>query len=131
MPPPLPHSVELPLILHHEGLDEIIVKYLHLSSRKRPDLSEWERIVAKIKNPSMAVTIGIVGKYVQLKDSYKSLSEALTHGGIANEGARRRQGKHRERTGDDRDHHVNWRETRRPMARSRQDRNETGAGEHD
>jgi CTP synthase len=76
---------ELPLVLHREGLDEIIVKYLHLSSRKRPDLSEWEHIVAKIKNPSMAVTIGIVGKYVQLKDSYKSLSEALTHGGIAND----------------------------------------------
>src|SRR5919198_668132 len=76
---------ELPLILHQEGLDEIIVKYLHLSSRKRPDLNEWERIVAKIKNPSVAVTIGIVGKYVQLKDSYKSLSEALTHGGIGND----------------------------------------------
>jgi CTP synthase len=76
---------ELPLILHHEGLDEIIVKYLRLSSRKRPDLSEWERIVAKIKNPSVAVTVGIVGKYVQLKDSYKSLSEALTHGGIGND----------------------------------------------
>src|SRR6266516_4765073 len=76
---------ELPLILHHEGLDEIIVKYLHLSSRKRPDLSEWQHIVAKIRNPSVAVTIGIVGKYVQLKDSYKSLSEALTHGGIAND----------------------------------------------
>ncbi|MBI3328395.1 MAG: CTP synthase, partial [Nitrospinae bacterium] len=76
---------ELPLILHQEGLDEIIVKYLHLSSRRRPDLGEWERIVAKIKSPSMAVTIGIVGKYVQLKDSYKSLSEALTHGGIAND----------------------------------------------
>ena len=76
---------ELPLILHQEGLDEIIVKYLHLSSRQRPDLSEWQHIVAKIRNPSMAVTIGIVGKYVQLKDSYKSLSEALTHGGIAND----------------------------------------------
>jgi CTP synthase len=76
---------ELPLILHQEGLDEIIVKYLHLSSRRRPDLGEWQRIVAKIKNPSMTVTIGIVGKYVQLKDSYKSLSEALAHGGIAND----------------------------------------------
>jgi CTP synthase len=76
---------ELPLILHQEGLDEIIVKYLHLSSRRRPELDEWERIVAKAKNPSTAVTIGIVGKYVQLKDSYKSLSEALVHGGIAND----------------------------------------------
>jgi len=76
---------ELPLILHQEGLDEIIVKYLHLSSRRRPELDEWERIIAKAKNPSTAVSIGIVGKYVQLKDSYKSLSEALVHGGIAND----------------------------------------------
>ena len=74
---------EVPLVFRHEGLDELIVKKLSLRT-KEPDLSIWEEVVRKIKEPEDAVNIAIVGKYVGLKDSYKSLIEALTHGGIAN-----------------------------------------------
>ncbi len=75
---------EVPLVFHREGLDEIIVKLLGLPSRPS-DLSRWEAIVHKIKHPRREVRIAVVGKYMDLKDSYKSLAEALAHGGIANE----------------------------------------------
>jgi CTP synthase len=74
---------EVPLIFHSEGLDEIVVESLNMWTR-RPDITQWEAIVDKFKNPKSDVTIGVVGKYVSLKDSYKSLHEALAHGGIAN-----------------------------------------------
>ncbi len=75
---------EVPLIFHKEGLDEIIVESLNMWTR-RPDVSQWQEIVAKFKNLASDVTIGVVGKYVSLKDAYKSLHEALAHGGIAND----------------------------------------------
>jgi CTP synthase len=75
---------EVPLVFHHEGLDEKIVEILNMWT-KAPDLSVWEEIVKKTKNPTDEVTIAVVGKYVNLRDSYKSLNEALIHGGIANE----------------------------------------------
>jgi len=74
---------EVPLIYKQEGLDNIISKLLNLQTRE-PDLNEWEEIVKKIKNPKSSVKIALVGKYIGLKDSYKSLFEALVHGGIAN-----------------------------------------------
>jgi CTP synthase len=74
---------EVPLEFHREGLDEKIVKLLNIWTRA-PKLDEWEKIVRKIKNLRYEVTIGIVGKYVDLQDSYKSLHEALVHGGLAN-----------------------------------------------
>ncbi len=74
---------EVPLVLHEEGIDSLVVKKLSLNI-KEPDLSLWSRVIKKIKEPEDTVTIAIVGKYVGLKDSYKSLIEALTHGGIAN-----------------------------------------------
>ena len=74
---------EVPLLFHEEGLDEKIVKLLNIWTRA-PKLEQWERIVKKIRNPKNSVTVGIVGKYVDLQDSYKSLHEALVHGGIAN-----------------------------------------------
>ncbi|MCK4739673.1 MAG: CTP synthase, partial [Deltaproteobacteria bacterium] len=74
---------EVPLKLHKEGLDEKIVKLLNIWTGK-PKLTQWERIVKKLNNPKHEVTIGIVGKYVELQDSYKSLHEALVHGGIPN-----------------------------------------------
>ncbi len=74
---------ELPLVFHREGLDSKIVKLLNIWTRA-PKLEQWERIVKKVGNPRYEVTIGIVGKYVNLQDSYKSLHEALIHGGIAN-----------------------------------------------
>lgn len=75
---------EVPLVFHQEGLDEKIVKLLNIWTRS-PRLEGWERIVKKVKNPRYEVKIGIVGKYVHLQDSYKSLHEALIHGGIAND----------------------------------------------
>lgn len=74
---------EVPLLFHREGLDDIITEMLNIWAR-RPDLEKWERIVSAIKNPKRTVDIALVGKYVRLKDSYKSLNEALVHGGIAN-----------------------------------------------
>ncbi|NLV23232.1 MAG: CTP synthase [Deltaproteobacteria bacterium] len=74
---------ELPLRYHEQGLDERIVEYLNIWT-KAPDLSPWERIVKRVKEPESQVRIAIVGKYVELTESYKSLNEALTHGGIAN-----------------------------------------------
>lgn len=72
---------QLPLALHEQGLDAIVVKQLGLTV-KPADLSEWERVVDAYLNPDNEVTIGMVGKYVDLTDSYKSLSEALKHAGI-------------------------------------------------
>jgi len=75
---------EVPLVFHSEGLDEKIVEMLHMWTRT-PVLKEWENIVRKVRNPRRQTEIAIVGKYVSLKDSYKSLEEALVHGGIAND----------------------------------------------
>jgi CTP synthase len=75
---------EVPLVFHREGLDEIIVKLLGLEARPI-DLGRWEDVVRRVKSPSRATRIAVVGKYVELKDSYKSLTEALAHGGIAND----------------------------------------------
>lgn len=74
---------EVPLVLSQEGLDEIILKYLNLPPRTR-DLSSWLELVEKIRNPRDSVSIAIVGKYVEYEDAYKSLHEALVHGGVAN-----------------------------------------------
>ena len=74
---------EVPLRLREEGLDDRIVEGLELDA-PRKDLKTWEAIVHKVKNPSKSATIALVGKYVELKEAYKSLCEALTHGGIAN-----------------------------------------------
>jgi CTP synthase len=75
---------EVPLHFHAEGLDERIVEKLNVFTGT-PNLGRWRRVVAAIKNPKDTVEIAMVGKYVDLTDSYKSLNEALTHGGVANE----------------------------------------------
>jgi CTP synthase len=76
---------ELPLVLHAEGLDGQIAERLNIWSRQ-PELSEWKRTVEKFKKPAHGgVRIGVIGKYVHLKDSYKSLHEALVHAGLAND----------------------------------------------
>ncbi|MBI4654610.1 MAG: CTP synthase [Nitrospirae bacterium] len=74
---------EVPLVLKQEGLDDLIAKKLLLET-KEPDLKTWSQVVKRIKEPKDRVSVAIVGKYVGLKDSYKSLIEALAHGGIAN-----------------------------------------------
>jgi len=75
---------EVPLMLHKEGFDDKVVDTLGLESPK-PDLRGWEKMVKTLKAPSREVTIGIVGKYTNLTESYKSLNEALVHGGIASD----------------------------------------------
>ncbi|MDP2961007.1 MAG: CTP synthase [candidate division Zixibacteria bacterium] len=75
---------EIPLIFHQEGLDDLACNHLDLSCPK-PDMSEWEKMVGKIKNPKYDVKIGICGKYTNLKDSYKSIIEAFVHAGEENE----------------------------------------------
>lgn len=74
----------VPISYHKEGLDEQVLKYFDMKA-PQPDLSKWEAIAKKIAQPQGEVTIGVVGKYTSLLDSYKSLSEALTHGGFAND----------------------------------------------
>ncbi|MBI3753554.1 MAG: CTP synthase [Deltaproteobacteria bacterium] len=75
---------EIPLVFHNEGLDEKIVKLLNIWTGA-PKLKQWEEIVKKIRAPKHEAAIGIVGKYINLQDSYKSLHEALVHGGFAND----------------------------------------------
>jgi CTP synthase len=77
---------DVPLAFHEQGLDSLIVSQLGLEAQApQVDLSEWRNLVATIREPSGGVaSIAIVGKYVELEDSYKSLREALTHGGVAN-----------------------------------------------
>jgi len=82
--PDVDNIYELPLHLHAEGMDDVVVEQLNIWSRE-PDLSRWKKIVRSLKSPGTdEVVIGMVGKYVQLTDSYKSLNEALVHGGMVN-----------------------------------------------
>ena len=78
------HIYEVPLIFHQEGLDDKIIELLNIWTRS-PQLDNWEELIKKIKAPKHSVTIAVVGKYVDLTESYKSLNEALYHGGIAND----------------------------------------------
>jgi CTP synthase len=78
------HIYEVPLIFHQEGLDEKIVELLNIWTRA-PQLANWEELIRKVKTPKHSVTIAVVGKYVDLTESYKSLNEALYHGGVAND----------------------------------------------
>jgi CTP synthase len=76
---------ELPMELHRQGLDDRIAEHLNIWSRA-PRLEKWEQIIEKVYRPSRGeVRIALVGKYVELKESYKSLNESLAHGGIAND----------------------------------------------
>jgi len=75
---------ELPLVFHDEGLDERVAERLNMWTGT-PKLSRWKKIVSVAKNPKERIRVAVVGKYVDVVDSYKSLNEALTHGGLANE----------------------------------------------
>jgi CTP synthase len=72
---------KIPRLLHEQGLDEIVVEKLHLNARKA-NLSEWDKVVYAMEHPTEAITVAMVGKYVHLTESYKSLSEALKHAGL-------------------------------------------------
>jgi len=80
----MPSIYMMPTYFHAQGVDDRITDLLKIWSRE-PDTTQWERIVDIIKNPKKEVDIALVGKYVKLKESYKSLIEALNHGGYANE----------------------------------------------
>ena len=73
---------EVPLVFAREGVDTLVLRYLRMES-KQPDLTRWEELMQRVYNPQDEVHIGIVGKYVEYEDSYKSLKEALVHGAVA------------------------------------------------
>jgi CTP synthase len=73
---------EVPVVFSHEGVDTLVLRYLRIEAKER-DLTKWEELVHRVYNPKAEVTIGIVGKYVEYEDSYKSLKEALVHGALA------------------------------------------------
>ena len=75
---------EAPISFHKEKFDERVLSYFNMKNKKSPNLSKWKNITLKVLNSKKDVSIGIIGKYVNLKDAYKSLDEALIHGGISN-----------------------------------------------
>jgi CTP synthase len=80
----VPTIYEIPLLFHEQGLDERVMQRLGIQGRKAPDLNGWREIVRRVVSPPKHVKIAVVGKYTDLIDSYKSVQEALIHGGIAN-----------------------------------------------
>jgi CTP synthase len=81
----VPTIYQIPLDFHEQGLDERVMHRLGLLGRRAPDLSSWRQIVNRVVNPSDRVKVAVIGKYTELVDSYKSVQEALIHGGIAND----------------------------------------------
>ncbi len=75
---------EAPLAYHREGLDQAVLDAFQISPAPKPDLTRWEDVADRVNNPEGEVRVAIVGKYTQLEDAYKSIVEALTHGGMAN-----------------------------------------------
>ena len=75
---------EAPLAYHREGLDQAVLDAFQITPAPKPNLERWEDVADRIYNPEGAVNVAIVGKYTQLEDAYKSIAEALTHGGMAN-----------------------------------------------
>jgi CTP synthase len=75
---------EAPLQMFEQKLDEVLLDKLNLSTEKKPDLDEWRQIVDKILNPQQTVQIGLIGKYIELPDAYKSINEAFIHAGAKN-----------------------------------------------
>jgi len=76
---------QIPLDFHEQGLDERVMHRLSMLGKKSPDLSSWKQMVHRVISPSNRVKVAVIGKYTELVDSYKSVQEALIHGGIAND----------------------------------------------
>ena len=76
---------QVPLNMHEEHLDELAVRKLQIENFTQPELGKWKEFLERLKNPKHEVTIGLVGKYVELQDAYMSIQEALVHAGAANE----------------------------------------------
>ncbi|GAA0876175.1 CTP synthase [Wandonia haliotis] len=79
-----PSIYDVPLLMQEEELDKVVLEKLHMPTKQAPNLESWISFLERLKNPTHEVTIGLVGKYVELKDSYKSINEALIHGGVTN-----------------------------------------------
>ncbi len=76
---------DVPILMQEEGLDTVTLQKLALPNNKQPDLSQWKEFLHRHKNPKNEITIGLIGKYVELQDSYKSILESFIHAGAANE----------------------------------------------
>jgi len=76
---------DVPLLMLEEGLDQVVLEKLKLSTAIKPDLTQWNQFIEKFKNPSQTVEIGLIGKYVELRDSYKSIVESTIHAGAMND----------------------------------------------
>ena len=76
---------DVPILMCEEGLDQVVMKRLGIEDEKEPDLNHWNNFLKRHKNPKSTVTIGLIGKYVELQDSYKSILESFVHAGAANE----------------------------------------------
>ncbi|NNM16307.1 MAG: CTP synthase, partial [Bacteroidia bacterium] len=76
---------DVPLMMQKEHLDKVVLDKLKLPARQEPELNHWNEFLSKLKNPTSEIRIGLVGKYIELKDAYKSISEALIHAGVSNE----------------------------------------------
>jgi CTP synthase len=75
---------DVPLLMQAEELDKVVLEKLGLPTKSTPNLSNWKSFLETLKNPENEVNIGLVGKYVELKDSYKSISESIIHAGVSN-----------------------------------------------
>lgn len=76
---------DVPLLMLKEKLDLVVLEKLNVKTKQEPDLTNWKNFLGKLKTPKSVIKIGLVGKYVELKDSYKSISEAFIHAGVSNE----------------------------------------------
>ena len=76
---------DVPIKMLNEGLDKVVLDKLGVNSNNKPDLNDWNLFLNKLKNPKKSVKVGLIGKYVELKDSYKSILESLIHAGAINE----------------------------------------------
>ena len=76
---------DVPVMMHEEGLDRVTLQRLALPQQPEPDLAQWMEFLNRLKNPQGEVRVGLIGKYVELQDSYKSIQEAIIHAGAANE----------------------------------------------
>ena len=76
---------DVPIMMYEEGLDQVVMKRLGIEDENAPDLTHWKNFLKRHKNPKSTVTIGLIGKYVELQDSYKSILESFVHAGAANE----------------------------------------------
>lgn len=81
----VPTIYEVPLLMHEQNLDGVLLQKLGLESEQEPDMTSWRAFVEKVKNPKSVVDIALVGKYTELPDAYKSISESFIHAGASNE----------------------------------------------